>query len=399
MVSSDRRVLLYSHDGCGLGHLRRQLTIAAAVVQQSPGTAVLVATGVDDVGPFAVPPAVDVLKLPGLRKVANDEYVARHLALRPDDTAELRAGLLEAAVCHFRPSVLVADKHPLGPGSELLPALEQLRANGGRAVLGARDVLDDPAVVAAEWQAEHLIEAFERYYDGALLYGTPDLLDPVGEAGIPLPVLRRGSWCGHVLAPPAPDAAPPVDLARDGRPVVMACAGGGEDGGRLLRAFIDASRSVPWKAVVVTGPLAPAGDRHAVETAATEAGVDLHREVSDLRSWFPHVDALVSMGGYNTLVEAAAAACPVVCVPRRQPRREQLIRARAFARRGLLGLVDPDDLSPATLAGAVRAALTVPRAELAARVQGALDLGGAGRAAELLLASGERPVAATAVAT
>jgi predicted glycosyltransferase len=109
------RVLFYSHDGCGLGHLRRQLTIAGTLAQQAPGAAVLVATGIGEWAPFSVPPTVDILKIPGLRKVANDYYVAGRMALRADDATELRAGLLAAAVRHFRPSVLLVDKHPLGP--------------------------------------------------------------------------------------------------------------------------------------------------------------------------------------------------------------------------------------------------------------------------------------------
>jgi predicted glycosyltransferase len=153
MSSSARRVLLYSHDACGLGHLRRQLTIAGAIAARSPGTAVLAATGVDDLGPFAVPDGVELLKLPGLQKVANDRYVARRLALAPDATTQLRAGLLESAVSYFRPDLVLVDKHPLGASGELAPALGRLGAQGGRAVLGVRDVLDEPAVVASEWAA------------------------------------------------------------------------------------------------------------------------------------------------------------------------------------------------------------------------------------------------------
>lgn len=384
-VADRPRVLFYSHDGCGLGHLRRQLTIAGQVARRVPGAATLVATGIGEFAPFSLPPGVDVLKIPGLQKVANGHYVARSLALQPGDTTDLRAGLLEAAVSHFRPSVLLADKHPLGPAGELVPALERLRAQGGRAVLGVRDVLDDPAVVDIEWGAAGLADAFEHYYSLALIYGSERLLDPVNEAGIPPAVLRRGAWCGHVVAPDESAGRPP-ELDDDARPVVIATAGGGDDGARLLRTFIAASCGAPWRSAVVIGPLAPIADRDAVEVAAAEAGVAVYGEIRDLRRWFTHADALVAMGGYNTMVEAAAAACPMVCVPRCRPRREQLIRANAFARRGLLRVLDPDHLSPARLAAAVSEALAVPRHDLARRVAATLDLGGAEKAADLVAA-------------
>lgn len=384
MTSTGHRIFLYAHDGCGLGHLRRQLTIAGAVSRKSPGTAVLLATGVDDRGPFPVPAGVEVLKIPGLVKVATEHYVPRRLALAAGDTSDLRAGLLDAAVEHFRPDVLLADKHPLGPSGELTPALERLRADGGRALLGVRDVLDDPTAMAAEWEAAGLQAAFTRFYDGALLYGTRSLLDPVAEAGIPPSVLRRGTWCGHVVAPPGPPQ-PAADPPGDGRPLVVGCAGGGDDGARLLCTFIEASRDAEWRAVVVIGPLAPERDRQDVEAAARLAGVEVHRTITDLGRYLPRIGALVCMGGYNTLLEAAATATPVVCVPRSQPRSEQLIRARAFADRGLLHLVEPGGMTAGALARGVGAALEVPRAVLSSRVARHLDLGGADRAAEHLL--------------
>ena len=53
--------------------------------------------------------------------------------------------------------------------------------------------------------------------------------------------------------------------------------------------------------------------------------------VPALTRWLDRVDALVCMGGYNTMAEAVSRGTPTVCVPRTRPRVEQLIRARAFA--------------------------------------------------------------------
>jgi predicted glycosyltransferase len=89
------------------------------------------------------------------------------------------------------------------------------------------------------------------------------------------------------------------------------------------------------------------------------------------------------MGGYNTLTEAAASGVSTVCVPRVEPRREQLIRAQAFARRGLLTLVEPRELEPGVLGAKIEAALEPQtRSE---RPAPELDLDGARRAAGHLL--------------
>ena len=89
------------------------------------------------------------------------------------------------------------------------------------------------------------------------------------------------------------------------------------------------------------------------------------------------------MGGYNTLTEAAASGVSTVCVPRVQPRREQLIRARAFASRGLLTLVEPRELDPEVLEPEIDSALVDGRAQRASRVRS--GSGGAARAAQYLL--------------
>src|SRR6266516_2281024 len=94
----DVRFLFYSHDGLGLGHTRRNLAIAAALVERCPQASVLLASGTDDAHRLGLPPRVEVLKLPGLRKSANDEYASRRLPVQKDDIRHLRSALLEAAV-------------------------------------------------------------------------------------------------------------------------------------------------------------------------------------------------------------------------------------------------------------------------------------------------------------
>jgi predicted glycosyltransferase len=79
------------------------------------------------------------------------------------------------------------------------------------------------------------------------------------------------------------------------------------------------------------------------------------------------------------------AGVPAVCVPRAEPRVEQLVRARTFAERGLLRLVEPAELSAVRLRAEIAAALRTDRVALAARIRGMVDFGGAGRAAAELL--------------
>lgn len=388
MLRPSSRFLFFSHDGLGLGHVRRNLTVARALVDLDPEASVLVATSTEEAERFGLPPRVDILKLPGLRKLDNDRYAARRLPVPWSEISAVRARLLAAAVESFRPAVLLADKHPLGVGSELEPALKDARAAGARTVLGLRDVLDDPAAVHREWEERGMFERISEYYDRVLVYGQPDVIDPRREYGFPDEIATMTRFCGYVLSPASTPrqaddplyALPRRRRERRDRPRVLATAGGGEDGTALLATFVRAASHAGWEAGVVSGPqCAPASSLRAL---ASDAGVSFRRFVPELASEFPSLDALVCMGGYNTLTEAAACGVRTVCVPRVRPRREQHIRADAFARRGLVRLLEPDGLDPAALGAEVELAMKGP----APRSNGhALDFEGASRAARDLL--------------
>ena len=386
----DLRFIFYSHDGLGLGHIRRNLALAAALVEAAPRASVLMVTGSEEVDRLGVAPNVDIVKLPGLSKLGNDRYAPRRLPGSEAHVLELRSAQCAAAVESFRPQVMLVDKHPLGACGELRRALGVLGERGGRGALGLRDVLDDPGVVRAEWSAHGVRDAIADRYDRVLVYGTQRALDLVDSYGLPAAVRRRVRHTGYVVHPrPSLGSAfedlPEFLFRRRARPLVMATAGGGRDGYRLLEAFVAGAAQSSWEAAVVAGPEAPEHERHALRRIATEADVHFLRATANIPGALRHVDALVCMGGYNTLAEAVASGTPTVCVPRVSPRSEQLIRARAFADMGLVRLLEPDDLEPAALAYEVERALGSSRKALAARAGSALDLDGAQRGAKLLL--------------
>src|ERR1051325_10956463 len=96
------RFLFYSHDGLGLGHTRRHVAVAAALRELAPEASILLASGADDVNRLGLPAHIEVLKLPGLRKVANDQYASRRLRIPTSEIRALRAALLLTAVKSLR---------------------------------------------------------------------------------------------------------------------------------------------------------------------------------------------------------------------------------------------------------------------------------------------------------
>lgn len=387
------RAALYAHDAMGLGHLRRNLAIARALVESPLGASVLVISGVQEAGALELPPRTDCLTLPSLAKEPDGGYRPRSLAITLDGLIALRARTIAAALAAFAPRLLIVDKRPLGVEGELAPALAALRrGTGTRCVLGLRDVLDEPATVEREWRAERASEAVRASFDAIWVYGDRGLYDPLAEYPITAPLADLTSFTGY-LAPhwqtPAPAAAR-AHRTRLGIPegrIMLCLLGGGQDGFPVAWSFANARLPDDAVGVIVTGPFLPPDARRRLE-----AHVDTHprlRLIEFVRDVAPLVcgaDRIVAMGGYNTVCEALAARKPLLIVPRVQPRSEQWIRAERLRARGLAEVLAPGALTPASVARWLAAPLVPPDSS-------AIDLAGLARIPERTgaLLAGPRP--------
>lgn len=380
------RALFYSHDGLGLGHVRRNLAIADALTRLDDQASVLLVCSTDQVDSLVLPPRVDVLKLPGVRKTAAAGYAAHRLPMSQAQTWSLRSGLIASAMRSFAPQLLLSDKHPHGAHGELREALGALHASGGRAVLGLRDILDDPATVRAEWARGRVVAAIASDYERVLVYGCAEVLHPAQAYGMPADVADLIRFCGYVGSTPPADERVVLRSDTDPRPTVLATAGGGADGFAMLSDFVRSSVGAHWHPVVVGGPDAGPFEQEQLRRDVEAIGGTYHRFVRNLPVHFAEVAALVCMGGYNTTVEALGAAVPTVVVPRVQPRQEQLLRAQAFGALGLVRVVVPAALGGPALHGQICAAMTDFPDRIRAAVARHLDLDGAQRAAAHLLA-------------
>ncbi len=360
------RLLIYGHDTYGLGHLRRNLTIAAGLARECPDLSILLLTGSPAVQHFTLPPNVDYVKLPAVIKVADEDYHARTLHMLPTEIVHMRTALLRETVANFAPDVVLVDHAPIGMKGELLPALQELRQTRpeARVALGLRDIIDEPQRVRATWAERGIYHALEHYYDAILVYGVPEVLDVVAAYHLPPRVAARTRYCGYLpraRSSVARAAARAALCAPDER-LVLVTAGGGGDGYSLLHTYLAGLNSpeAPERvaSVIVTGPFMPVAERAALEAQAIgHERARLMEFTNDLLDLMQAADLVVCMGGYNTLCEVLSVGARAVVVPRAEPRREQLLRATAFEQLGLVSMVHPDALAPATLARRVAEAL------------------------------------------
>jgi len=102
----------------------------------------------------------------------------------------------------------------------------------------------------------------------------------------------------------------------------------------------------------------PDAKRRHLQARAEGQPVKVRKSVGNIPSYIAAADVVVGMAGYNTTAEILSIGTPAVLVPRAAPSAEQRMRARLFGERGWVHVVDPDDLSPETLANAVLDALS-----------------------------------------
>jgi predicted glycosyltransferase len=147
----------------------------------------------------------------------------------------------------------------------------------------------------------------------------------------------------------------PEPLAAE--PFLLVTPGGGGDGQGLLRRYLDAvadGATGGLRSVVVTGPLLSAGRRAELMTRAERLpSVEMVQFSDRLRSLIASAIGVVSMAGYNTVVEELAAGTPALLAPRCAPRLEQHLRATRLAPRTTLEHLPLEAVDPARVRGFV----------------------------------------------
>lgn len=355
LPSARRRVALYSHDTQGLGHIRRNINIASALVAGDPFVDVLLLTGTPEATMLPLPPSTEVLTLPALRKDLSGRYSARVLATPLKEILGLRAALIDTALTGFAPDLFIVDKVARGVGGELDEPLAGLRRTGRtRTVLGLRDVLDSAPATRLDWQRAGTTAAIRDLYDAVWIYGDPTVYDAVREYALPRVVADKVTYTGYLAKPGAGHlrtrfGVSSVRPTRDQK-FVLCTVGGGQDGVDLAQAFLRSTLPSGYHGVVLSGPFMCAEDRRKLSALAdNRPDATVHEFVLGAHEFIRGASAAVSMAGYNTVCELLAAGCPTLLVPRVTPRTEQSVRAECLERAGLVDVLSSAELTPARI--------------------------------------------------
>jgi predicted glycosyltransferase len=378
-------IIFYCQYVWGMGHLVRSLEFARAL----SGHDVTLAAGGQEVA-LDLPDHVDLVRLPALYM---DEMFSTLISGDSDRTVgqikQERQEILEALFEQKKPDVLIVELYPFGRSIfafELEPLLEDIRTGkfgGVKIICSLRDILvekKDP--VAYE---KKVLQKLNRDFAALLIHSDENLLrlnetfSRVDKINIPL------VYTGFITQPANPAAG--RKLRRElkiasGEKLIVASAGGGRSGYKLLASVLDACEMLPdslnFRLEVFTGPFM---DNEEFEILAARAApaMRIQRYTRHFLDYLSAADLSVSLAGYNTCMNLLVTQVPALVHPYAR-QQEQPMRATKIKNMLPLKILNEEDVQPDRLRGHIVQMLDQTRTLKTLPI----DLNGAANAAKFL---------------
>lgn len=363
------RVVMYSHDGFGLGHARRNMLLAREAARSWQGASILMITGHPLFGiAEPLPLGIDYIKLPSIIKTRTSQWEPRSLPIDQKELASMRASMIRHATSLMQPDLFLVDYTPSGVWGELVPTLETLRRQSRRTqiVLGLRDILDKPEVTRRIWRSEGSYKIMRDLYDGILIYGQQDFFDTARAYGLDGELASKVFYTGYMssagTALPGREAR--LQLGIKEQKLVVVTAGGGGDAFPMMHKSLQAVHRAGdqlhgTRVVMITGPFMDGEQRELLASQTAGRTVDILDSSNHTLDYLAAADVVITMAGYNTLMDAVQLGKNPLVIPRSGPSHEQQMRAHLFHERGLItALPPPEQLSVSLLAECLLQKLT-----------------------------------------
>lgn len=168
-------VLIYAHDGRGLGHVSRSVAVGMAYRRLYPERRVLFVSGSRFTGELIGEAPLDWIKLPAYETTVV-AGVSRGVPGKSNfadaELGELREEMIASLVSLYRPRCILADHLPQGKHRELRQALEKSRNETTMWILGVRGIVGNVPNAGAGLARQ----LFRDHYRSILWYGDSRVL-------------------------------------------------------------------------------------------------------------------------------------------------------------------------------------------------------------------------------
>jgi len=321
-------ILIYAHDGRGLGHVSRSIGIGLALRRLFPALKVLFVSGCRLSQELIGTAPLDWLKLPSYATRVMDgksRGIAGRSLYSDAELGALRAQELQHLVRLYRPRLVLVDHTPQGKHKELVPALAESKASGTLWVLGVRGVVGE----VPQAQSDLAVRLFASHYHALLWYGDSAVLGsshcellrrhygvvPV-ECGYVVRLAELAGWDNHPVVPGESPAG------------TIAIPWLGEESLQFLRCLAAALQKIPeshgsWRIFIDSG--ADDGQRTIAEIFREVRNCRIEPPGGNYVSALLHSKTALVYGGYNSIMDILHVRLPALVIYREMADEEQLI--------------------------------------------------------------------------
>jgi len=374
-------VLLYGHDGRGLGHISKSIAVGLALLRLDPRLTVFLVTGAKNAQALIGDEPLDWIKLPSyevLEREGQSIELSGVSNLPTADLVAIRSALLRDLVQQLQPRCALVDYYPSGKLYELEPALDASKAFGTQWFLGMRTF---PGKDEDVWNPRSA-QAYCSYRQPMLWYSDPRT-SPHDEIEA-LAAYFHGEYraVGYISRALELDHRGHIPLPRIAPDGIAVFSFMSDSGLTILHALAEFLASRPeerWEFYLGAGYLEQRGPIVAEISKLPNCHI---RPISpDYLGSLRIAKVAVVFAGYNTITDLLWAGTPAVVLMRNTTDIEQPDNARML--QGQLGdsaITLDERIDPATFTASIRAQMQKTR-----RPTRQVDLNGAEASARLLI--------------
>lgn len=335
------RILLYAHDGRGLGHVVRTAAIAEALVERWPMAEVIVVSGQRLLDAY-IPDKCEVIKLPSYQTTETGgvfQTSSPTLSMSINKLTELRRKILVSLTLAFKPTILLSDFVSTGKRGELVDAISGLKAISPKSsvFLGLRPIIDDPEFALTDNLDYINLQFIKKYYNGILVYGHPNICDIYNEYSLnalDVPIYYTGFVVRPSLLSKAFSHHPHKKAIR-----LLIGFGSGYHSITISKRIAKAIELMKPQCKelslkIICGPrlCAKTVTQHFSKIAQNGIDINIIQEIpspSRVYNWATHY---IGTGGSNTLMEILSLRKPAMMIARNQVENEQKLMFSRFAK-------------------------------------------------------------------
>ena len=374
MLEHLQRLLYYSPNTAGIGHVSRAIALLTGIRRYAPHLELLVVSGTSIPEQFSRH-EIELVRIPALRAVPGDgavHFKQRYLTnSRSSDVRRIRAGILNSVFDTYMPDLICIDHHPLGIDGEILPWLMRKRSDPGAFVTAyisrgiiAQSLYIQPPFLRPQRGIDviDVLDLYDRLY----------ILDTPGSGHGEVANINRFAgdsdklrYLGR-LTMKTRDELVPESMIRSlyglpPGPIITASLGHGSATEALtqviIHGFFQAQRAANCSLILVLSPYTSPAELFQLQEAFAGERVFIRPYLPNFIEVINISAAVICRGGYNVLTELELTGRPALIIPEDLGSQEQIIRAGALASATLI-VEDVSCLTPDRVSSALDILLT-----------------------------------------